>query len=457
MKIQISNQLEIDEIPEPLEREIKTRLTVKNPAYVDALKMGRWTNQIDEHLFCYQTTANGLTVPRGFIRQLADMAKQHRETFHWTDRTRELDPVDFVFTGTLRPYQAAAVSAVIKKRFGVLQAPTGSGKTVMALSIIAGRGQSVLVVCHARELQAQWVDRISQFLDIPKDEIGIIGGGKKRIGDRVTVAMVQSLHKCKEDVYPHIGHLIVDECHRAPSRTFTEAVTAFDSRYMLGLSATPYRRDGLTKLIYWHIGDRAHSIDQKDLTASGAILPFRVKTLETRFTTHRDPSAEYSRMISDLTKDPERNALICSEAEQQVINGHGVPLIISDRKAHCQVISEILDRDHGIVPIILTGDLSKKARKAVVKKLNDGKCKALVATGQLVGEGFDLPALGSVLLATPLKFKGRVIQYVGRALRPSPGQDHATVVDFVDKDVGVLEHSAKKRMQVYREMGASGC
>ena len=455
MKIKISNRIQIDDIPEALGLEVKRQLTVTNPAYSDAVKMNRWTGDLKQYLTLYkQPDAGQLITPRGFINQLVTMAKKHGVSFILDDKTRELKPVSFQFKGKLRDYQDQAAKAILHRRFGVLQAPTGSGKTVIALHIIAERGQPALIVVHTKELLNQWVDRIHSFLGIPVEEIGIIGNGKMRIGERITVAMVQSLHKCKDDVYPFIGNVIVDECHRCPSRTFTEAVSAFDSKFMLGLSATPYRRDRLTKLIYLYLGDQAAAIGQKELTDNGAILPFRVKWVKTNFTTSLDPSGEYSRMLSELTQDPERNRLVCQEAAGQANNGGGIPLVLSDRKKHCQVIAEALVRDHGITPMVLTGDLSKKAREQVISNLNAGQCQALVATSQLVGEGFDLPALSTVLLTTPIKFKGRLIQAIGRALRPSPGQDMATVVDFVDAEVGVLEHSAKKRFEVYRSLGA---
>jgi superfamily II DNA or RNA helicase len=458
MKTTISNQIEINDIHEILEQEIRSNLTVENPVYTDNKKMGRYNGNTDANLFLYEQLGGGrLIAPRGFINQLSAIAKKYNVPLTLTDKTRELKPVSLQFKGKLRPYQEQAATAVLRRRSGVLQAPTGSGKTIIALAIIAERKQPALVVVHTKELLNQWIDRIHSFLGIPVKEIGIIGGGMRRIGKRITVATVQTLHKCKQDVYPYIGHLIVDECHRCPSRTFTEAVRAFDSRFMLGLSATPYRRDRLTKLIYLYLGDQAAPIDQAELTDNGDILPFRVKWVKTGFDTRLDPTFEYSKVLSELTRDHERNRLVCQEAAQQAKTCGGIPLVLSDRRAHCQAIAEALDRDHGITPMVLTGDLSKKARECVVDRLNAGVSQILVATAQLIGEGFDLPSLGAVVLTTPIRFKGRLIQAIGRALRPSPGQDMATVVDFVDQRVGVLEHSARKRHEVYRSLGAGGC
>ena len=456
MRIIVDKKTTIIGVPEGFKQEIRERLTIPNPTYLDNQKMGRWNRDTPEYLYLYEDTGPGeLIVPRGFVRELSHMAQNHSATFEWDDLTRELKPVEFNFKGQLRSYQKEAVRATVtKRRFTVLQAPTGSGKTVMALAITAERAQPTLIIVHNKELLNQWVDRTHQFLGIPVEKIGVIAGGKMRMGDRVTIAMVQTLYKCKDDVAPVIGHLVVDECHRCPSKIFTEAVTAFDSKYMLGLTATAFRRDGLTELIYWHLGDRVHTIDQKELTDTGAILPFRVKWVKTDFTTSLDPSGQYSAMLSELTQDLERNRLVCREAASQVKTSPGIVLVLSDRKEHCRLIAETLNRDHGIASTILTGDLSKKARERVTEKLKAGDCQVLVATGQLIGEGFDLPALGAVLLATPIRFEGRLIQFIGRALRPSPDQDYATVVDFLDVKVGVLESSARKRLTVYQKLGA---
>ena len=123
--------------------------------------------------------------------------------------------------------------------FGVLAAPTGSGKTIMALALIARRQQPAMVVVHTRELMEQWISRIENFLGVAADQVGRIGGGKQIIGDKISVALVQSLYKVAHDVAPHVGHLVVDECHRAPPRTFTEAVSAFDCRYLTGPECYP--------------------------------------------------------------------------------------------------------------------------------------------------------------------------------------------------------------------------
>jgi superfamily II DNA or RNA helicase len=255
-----------------------------------------------------------------------------------------LPEIPFTFKGQLKPFQEEAVDGMLRKDFGTLAAPTGSGKTVMALAMIAARSQPTLVIVHTKELVNQWIERISSFLSIPAAEIGIIGDGKKTIGEYITVGIVNSVYTMADAIKEQIGFLVVDECHHAPSRTFTEAVSAFDCRYMLGLSATPYRRDGLSKLIYWYLGDCHHKIEQGDLIKSGDILRVDIITRETNFIPAADPVEEYSQMLSELTEDEERNALIAADVVTEAKSRNGVCLVLSDRKEHCNALNALVSR-----------------------------------------------------------------------------------------------------------------
>jgi superfamily II DNA or RNA helicase len=452
MKITIRNSLTIEDTPPDLFGEIRSRLTLENPKWLENQKMGRWNGSTPWLLTFYQETQNGLTIPRGFIWQLLNLCDRHGINPEIQDRRRTLQQVAFSFHGQLRDFQEKALADILAHDFGTLQAPTGAGKTIIALSTIAARRQPTLVIIHTKELLNQWIARIETFLQIPKTEIGVIGSGKQIIGDRITVALVQSLHKYAEDVAPHIGHLIVDECHRAPSRTFTEAVTAFDSKFMLGLSATPWRRDKLTRLIYWFLGDLVHEVDREALQDEGHILKARILWRETDFETTFDPSEQYSKMLSQLTQDSARNLQIASDVVREARNGGGTCLVLTDRKEHAATLRDLLT-GQGIDATVLTGDTPKKDRETTVDRLNAGQIKVLCATGQLIGEGFDAKGLQTLFLATPIRFDGRVLQYMGRILRPAPGKSEAVLYDYVDQ-VGVLQAAARARARTYKDAGA---
>ena len=449
MEITINQKAKIQNAPDAFLEVIKTRLTFDNPKFLENQKMDRWNGETPRLLEYYESgDAGTLEVPRGFISHLIKMCKDWGLTYQLEDNRRTLRKVPFTFQGTLRPFQETAVKDVLSEDFGTLNAPTGSGKTIMALYLIAKRKQPCLVICHTKELARQWIDRANQFLGLPKDEIGLIGAGEMRTGKYLTVGIVNSIYKVADEVSEHIGFLICDECHRCPSRTFTEAVSAFDSKYMLGLSATPYRRDGLSRLIYYHLGDVVYKIHAEDLIETGDILQAEVVYRETNFDTCFNASEEYSKMLSELTQDPQRNAQIVRDVVREANNGGGVCLVLSDRKMHCGTLQGLL-KGHGIRAELLTGDIPGKEREEIVGRLDAGLVKILIATGQLIGEGFDCKGLSTLFLTTPIRFDGRVLQYLGRVLRPAPGKGKAKVYDYVDSRVGVLEASAKGRQHIY--------
>ncbi|WP_054694502.1 DEAD/DEAH box helicase [Desulfosarcina cetonica] len=260
---------------------------------------------------------------------------------------------------------------------------------------------------------------------------------------------MQTLYRCADEIAPRIGHLVVDECHRTPSRTFTEAVTVFDCRYMLGLSATPWRRDKLSRLIFWHLGDLRHEVDKVRLEEAGHILKADVVIRPTTFEPYFDPVNEYARMLSELTADDTRNRLIAADVAQEAEHGKGVCLVLSDRKKHCETLQGLLRFKFDVKADLLIGDMNNEARRLVLERLENGQVKVLIATGQLIGEGFDCPDLSTLFMATPIRFSGRVMQYLGRILRPARGKARAKVYDYVDERVAPLVAAARARQRVY--------
>jgi superfamily II DNA or RNA helicase len=452
LQITINRSLKLNHVPAMLLETLVERFQMVNPKWLENQRMGRWNRGTKKRLRFYQRFGkSGIIIPRGYARQLILLLKREHFSYCIDDQRRLMPAVDFSFNGTLKAFQSAAVAKMRKKDFGTLRAPTGSGKTVVGLFLIAQRRQPTVVVVHTKDLAFQWIDRIEKFLGIPADQVGLIGAGKKRIGQRITVALVQTLYRCTDQIVPHTGHLVVDECHRAPSRTFTEAVTAFDCRYMLGLSATPWRRDQLSKLIFWYLGDVHHEVDKAQLEEKGHILKADVVVRTTAFEPYFDPVNEYSRMLSELTADDVRNRLIASDVAKEVRAGTGVCLVLSDRKKHCETLQGILRFKLNVDSDLLTGDLSDDARKDVLDRLNTGRVNVLIATGQLIGEGFDCPDLSTLFMATPIRFSGRVMQYLGRILRPATGKTRARVYDYVDERVAPLVAAAKARQRVYGE------
>jgi len=426
-----------------LAEAIKKQLTLDNPEYLDAKKYSRWIGKkLKPQLHFYREQGEALSFPRGYANHAVLLARKFmRRSPRIVDRRQSFPPADFHFDGELRPYQEEAVAAICARDFGVLEAGTGSGKTIIALAVIARRRQPTLILVHTKELLYQWAERIKTFLGI---EAGLIGDGHFSMAT-VTVAIVNSAQKRLAELPEHFGQLCVDECHRVPASLFTEVVSAFACRYLLGLSATAFRRDGLTKLIYLHLGDRVFKVESQALHESGAVLrpEYIQRTTEFRYVYR----GNYQALMKALTGNAARNRLIAADIIKEVETCPGTILVVSDRVKHCEELATLLEKE-GCPAEILTGQTPAEQRGALVDSIRAGKIKVLISTVQLIGEGFDCPDLASLFLTTPIKFSGRLLQVVGRVLRPAKGKQ-PKVYDYLDP-VGVLSSSAQSRWLTFQ-------
>lgn len=448
--LQVSGQCLLKNISKPLLAALQEKLSIANPKYQAAKKYGRWVGKnFPQNLYFYSLDKSGSAIvfPRGFAAQAVSLCRRYMgQGPAIDDRRRRLPEVGFTFQGKLRPYQEEALEAILQKHFGVLVAGTGSGKTVVALAAIAARLQPTLVLVHSRELMYQWEERTAQFLGM---KAGLIGDGRYDIKP-LSIAIVNTVRKRLDELVPRFGHLLVDECHRVPATLFTEVVKNFDTCFMLGLSATAYRReDGLTRLIYIYMGERVHQVDPAVLEKSGAVLQPQFIQHPTGF--NYLFRGNYQALMNALTKNEKRNLQIADDIVAEAGNTEGTILVVSDRVAHCSRLAALLAA-RGVPASVLTGKQAATERSAIVEALHQGEIKVLVSTLQLVGEGFDAPKLATLFLTTPIKFTGRLRQVIGRILRPAAGKQ-ARVIDYVDENVGVLRSSARIRRQTYEGDG----
>ncbi len=436
MELTINSQSTLKGTHSSLVTELKKMLTLSNPKYIEAVRFERSTHNIPAQLFFYHESNGEIIFPRGASGAVYHAARQFGKVTI-NDQRRILPEVDFSFTGKLRPYQKQTMHGVLEKDFGTLNAGTGAGKTVMALAIIASRKQPTLILVHTKELLYQWRNRIKAFIGV---DAGLIGNGKFEI-KQVSVAIVNTARKYLDTLPEHFGNIVVDECHRTPSTMFTETLIAFDSKYMLGLSATPYRRDGLNRLIGWYLGEHRVKVDMTELKATGAILEPEIIWKETDFRYLYED--DYQKMISALITDESRNMLIAADIRKQSFNG--ICLVVSDRVDH---LNDLADRIGNINHEVLTGKTSSKKRQQIVQQVQAGEVSVLLSTLSLIGEGFDCSGLTNLFLCTPIKFSGRLKQVIGRVLRPADGKQ-PKIFDYVDGHVGLLQNTAKARKRVY--------
>ena len=430
------------------ETELKSRLTIDNPQYAAAKKYGRWVGKkLKPQLKYYDPVPGGLRFPRGFANQAVLLCRQFTGSDpQIIDQRRVLPEIDFQLHCQLRPYQHEAVASAMKKSFGVIEAGTGSGKTVMALALIAARRQPTFVVVHTKELLYQWYERAGQFLGV---EPGLVGDGKF-LPAPLTIGIVNSAGKRVDELAPQFGHLIVDECHRVPASLFTEVVSRFDCHYLLGLSATAYRSDSeMTKLIYFFMGDRLHQVDQEELKSTGAILAPEVIRELTSFTYRY--RGDYQALIKALVTHEGRNRQIIDDILRIVHEpDKATVLVVSDRVSHCRLFAEKLTQQ-GVKVQLLHGQLAPEVRQEIVEAVKAGAVEVLVATLQLISEGFDCPGLTTLFLTTPISFEGRLLQVIGRIMRPALNK-RARVYDYIDENVPTLLRSARARSVVLSQL-----
>lgn len=432
----------------PLINFLKEELNFANTEFFVKKKMGKNTWGTERYFKMIEETETDIITPRGFIGKLIRFCREQKIDFDFSDERQKTIVVPYIPSIELREHQKIAIEASDKKYFGVIVAPPGSGKTIVGLSIIANKQQSALIVVHRKQLADQWAERIESFLGIPKREIGKIGQGKNTIGKQVTIAMIQSLEKAIESdqadkLLKSFGTIIVDECHHVPAETFRSTISKFNSFYVYGLTATPFRKYNDGKLIFIHLGDIIAEIQPKDISDSpGAKIVVRNTDLFIPFNAKTDKFETISKV---LVHDSARNKQILDDVMAELDRGKKA-VIVTERKEHIDTLFQYLKQKYEA--ITLSGDDSDSNKLSKWKMLREGNFQVLITTGQYFGEGSDLQKIECLFLVYPFSFEGKLIQYIGRVQR---SEITPIIYDYRDHKIEYLEKLFQKRNAYYKK------
>lgn len=385
------------------------------------------------------------------------------ERFGDVPSTRDVPQTDeshWEFSGSIRPAQLPVVNSFLLPvpHDGIISLHTGGGKTVCALYIASRLRLPTLVVVHNTFLRDQWEDRIKSFL--PKARIGRVQAGVCDVADRdVVIVMLQtiSMKELDVDVFKPIGLVIVDECHHIASEVFVQALPKMTSKYMLGLSATPDRKDKLMFAIHWFLGPLLYKSDTGDSVDTAVnVEVFEYVNNDDYFNEIVMSSTGYVSvpiMVNKLAECEDRTRWLCGIIEDVTEEGRQV-LVLSDRVQHCKDILAGLPDGLREEACILSQNVKSSQRTEFC-----GSKKILIATYSMCKEGFDVPTLNTLVMATP---RPDIDQIVGRILRVEKKARtiHPLIVDIVDpqfrRQFGQRNTLYKKRNYTVTKMALPG-
>ena len=442
-------------LPSPLINQIKRLAAFQNPEFYKKQSMRLSTATTPRVIACAEDLPQYVALPRGCQDELEALLRDYGVSLEVDDQRVGGQLVKFQFQGTLTSVQQAAADALLAHDIGVFVAPPGVGKTVVGIHIIAARGCSTLILVHRQPLLDQWRAQLSLFLGLEPKQIGQIGAGKKTGNGLLDVAMIQSLVRkgSVQDVVAGYGQIVVDECHHLPAVSFERVLGEAKARYVIGLTATPQRRDGHHPITTMQLGPVRFVVNPKSHAAQ---RPFahNLVVRETGFKPSDEKGASIQELYAALAADTRRNQLILNDVIG-ALEQRRSPILLTERKDHLEHFAAQLSKVARHV-VVLHGGMSASAQRNVKRQLADiadAEERVVIATGRYIGEGFDDARLDTLFLALPVSWKGTLIQYAGRLHRLHKAKQEVRIFDYVDREVPVLWRMFQKRLRGYRALG----
>lgn len=445
-------------LPSGLIADLKHAASMANPEFYRRQAQRFSTFGTPRFVYCFEHDETTLRLPRGLLDSVAQLltAAGIKIDIHW--EIPEPEPIKRAFRGELTAAQREAVAVLKRHDTGVLVAPPGSGKTVIACALIAERALPTAIIVNRAELVEQWRERLTQFLDIDPRQIGQLGNGRRKRTQVIDIVMLQSIaHRAADPtILNSYGLIIVDECHSLGAAATEAAVRQIAVKHWVGLTATPYRADQMDDIITMQCGPVRHTINDSALFAKELVV--HESTFQTTEDGANGPSIQA--IYSELASDTVRNHRIAADIQTAYKTGRNC-LVLSNRVEHVERLAEILRTD-AVTVFMLHGKLAPKERRRIRAELAERDPAdpfVLVAIDKIAGEGFDLPSLDTLFLGVPMAFKGRIVQQIGRISRASRPETSALgpatsqVHDYWDAQVPLFDRMFRKRQRVMAKLG----
>ena len=413
--------------------KLKSFASFQNPQIKILLSLRKPLYNTPKYIKSYDEDENNLILPRGLKEKIIDFFNENAVSFSFIDKRNFKEIKTKKVTFNLRPEQNDAIKEIKKSDFSICVAPPGFGKTLLGAKIFEIRACTTIIVVNKNMLLNQWIERFVDYFGYEKKDIGYLGKGHNKLNGQIDVATMQSL-KNDPDIINNYSFVIVDECHHIPAITFEQIVKIFKGKYLLGLSATPNRKDELQPILYQQLGDISYEYKKKKTHTN------KLKIIRTDFQSNAD---NYATIINEICLDEQRNNLIIEAIKANI---QRKILLLTDRIEHINILENLLQKEK-IDFICVHGSLNKKEQ---VENMNLVKSKSLIiATTSYFGEGIDFPHLNTIMFVTPISYYGRLVQYLGRIGR---GNQECLAIDFLDSKNAMLNSAYKKRLEGYKQM-----
>ena len=477
LHITLSNGIYVDNtnLKASMQNKIRRMAAFSNPVFYKHQIIGtsnydtpRWIYLGKDHLSGY------IQIPRGLQDNLLERARQADVDYEIQDERQRGKHINVDFKGELRQEQDKALKELTKYDNGILHAATAFGKTVVSSAIIAQKKVNTLIILESSALIEQWKDALEKFLNIDeelpsyetktgrvrkrKSLIGTLQGVHDSMTGIIDIAMAGSL--CKKGEYHKLlneyGLVLIDECHHSASETIANVLKELKAKYVYGVTATPKRGDGLEKINYMLIGPIRYSYTAKEKAKEQGIqhlvYPRFTRTVPPRgvITGKMHPNEAYEIIHNNDLRDEQ----IVDDVKNCVSAGR-TPVVLSRYKDHSEKLYKRL-KSYADYVFLMTGNNSKKEHRKILEQMRqvgNDESMILVATGSLVGEGFDFPRLDTLFMATPVSFRGVVEQYAGRLNRDYAGKENVIIYDYVDNHIPMFDNMYMKRLKAYKQIG----